>query len=776
MLVVVRPPREPDKPAILDRLRAEHSFFLKKCDVSDDLRRMLRDWHETLGIDDQGDWLRVRWRNYDSRASWVSTFAKRNIQTYEGDVNPVLRWTTDNVVQIARPRGLYLDFETDSRLSFSRKLEMRILSAAVVDADTGWERTIVLRSDTDKAERDLLAELWSIIDRYDRVMAWNGDRFDFPILKARSIDLHGFQVEWRRWLWLDHLECFRRMNMMAAESGAEKQSMRLEDVCQEVLKEGKDPFDASKTYEAWKAGGTERERMRRYNLKDANLMRRLEGKTGYIELLQTLAETCGTFGDSRGINPSIQVDGFMQRIARERGYKFPTKRRLFNENLGKYKGAYVVEPRQTGITRNVHVCDFKSMYPSIIISWNMSPETKLGRNLKPMPSLDVSSYSPLTGTAFDTREIGILPEALGELLGLRAFWSDRKAAAAPGTDEAKEADRRSTAYKVAANSFYGVIGMAMSRFFDRDVAEGITQVGKWMLEHIIEEAESLGMGVKVIGGDTDACFVTGCTRQEFAAFVEWCNTILLPRLLKSVGCKKNAVYLDFEKTFERIVVMKKKRYVGRWAFYKGKEATADSKPEIKGIEWKRGDSVRMARDIQTLIVDLLVGPVNGGVEDPLRFEAILHDVRERCLNGDLGLEDVMLSKRLNRELDGYVRRHKKDGEYARQLPHLELARELELRGFDVGEGAKVDYYIADGGVKPAKVRAAVDWDGQFDRHALWEGLVARPALRILEAAFPGHSWKQWAKSRPPKPRAPRAKRGAAGASGATPAPTPAPNA
>ena len=83
-------------------------------------------------------------------------------------------------------------------------------------------------------------------------------RFDFPVMKARSIK-QGFDNDsdwqWKRWLWLDHLEIFRRMNTMVAESGAEKQSFALENIAQAILGEGKDNFDSSKTWEAWKAGG-----------------------------------------------------------------------------------------------------------------------------------------------------------------------------------------------------------------------------------------------------------------------------------------------------------------------------------------------------------------------------------------------------------------------------------------------------------------------------------------------------------------------------------------
>jgi DNA polymerase elongation subunit (family B) len=105
-----------------------------------------------------------------------------------------------------------------------------------------------------------------------------------------------------------------------------------------------------------------------------------------------------------------------------------------------------------------------------------------------------------------------------------------------------------------------------------------------------------------------------------------------------------------------------------------------------------------------------------------------------------------------------VRKKKLDGDYARQPPHVEMARVLEARGRDVSEGTKIEYVIIDGTTKPATIIPGEDWDGTVDTYAIWDSQVAAPTIRLLAAAFPDHDWSKWKRIRPPTPRKPRKKK------------------
>lgn len=727
-----------------------YSCFVRADEIEPSQDQAIRKLYEVVSVVKEDDYLRINWRDRDSCRKFCMQAKGIGIKTYDGDISPVRRYMIDTGRRVARPRAVFLDIETDSRVPFSRKEDMRILCWSLVDAETGKEFRGMLQEDTDAAERDLLVELFTVLQDYDQIISWNGDRFDFFVIKERA-EQRKVRVEFKRWLWLDHLELFRRMNTMAASSGEEKVSFSLEAIAQAVLGYGKSEYDSSKTWEGWLR---DKQELADYCAVDTKLMRDIELKTGYIELFLTLCDVCSVFPDSYGINPSVQVEGFLLEIAKAKNFKFVTRLERYKDPTDQYKGAFVLHPTKAGMIKNVHVCDFASLYPSIIVTWNISPETK--RKVKD----EHCSETPLTGHFYDTRVTGILPFAVNELMRMRKEWQEKEKNLPPNTPEWNDAHRKSTAYKIAANSFYGVVGSPMSRFFDRDVAESVTQSGAWLIKHVISDAEIKGMSV--LAGDTDSSFVYGTTREEFSNFVfKHCNEELIPRLLKQQGCKEFRIKLDYDKAFERLFIPAdedgnptSKKYAGRLLHSKGKDATDESAPEIKGLEYKRGDTVKLARGLQKEIVDLLC---RSRCEDPAVLARTCDGYKQKVLHEPLAVEDVAISKRLAKSLNEYKTKVKLDGAVASQPPHVEVARVLEARGRDVGEGAKISYVVIDGSTSPKKVIPAEDWTGECDRYELWDSWVWPPVRRILVAAFPDYAWGDYDRTRPAKVKVSRKK-------------------
>lgn len=766
-LVLVR--RDERGAVCLRRVRSEAVCFIHDKHMTRDLHRILRDSWMTRGMKVDGDWHRVVWVDTRTREKACVSLHKKDVPTCEGAVSPMRRYLADRDILVARPRRVYLDIETDSRVppAFAAQGKARVLSWALVDEDVNVVGTGLLQEDTDSDERRVLHELWAALDPYDQVISWSGDRFDFPVIKLRSKLLQvRALVECKRWLWLDHLVLFQKMNMAAAASGDEKQSMALQSIAMTVLGEGKDDFDASKTWEVWEQGGSERERLLQYNIKDTTLMPRIEEETGFVELLQTLCDLCGIFPNSGGINSAAQVETMLLRMARKRGYHFPTH--YATEQYEKFRGAFVMDPTAEGIVRDVHVADFSTLYPSIILSWNMSPETKapadaemrrwevrptyLKNQPKPEPTRpDNVAEAPATQQRFFTDTAGVLSAAVQDMMNLRARWKKAMAEATPGTPEALEAERRSSAYKIATNACYGVVGSSLSSLFDRDVAESIATSAAWLIQETIKAAEARGM--RVIYGDTDSLFVQGCTADEMREFVSWANVNLYPPLLRERGCKTNHIELDYEKEFERIIFVSAKRYCGRYKHYKGELATAESKPDIVGLEYKRGDSNRLARRLQEEVVNMLVGFKQDAVEDPEQFEPVIERAKSHLLEDELPVSEVGITQRLKKPIKQYNRTKKKDGTWARQQPHIEMARVLEERGHAVGEGVAISFYCVDGGGSPKSFKPAEDYNHDVDRHELWDASCWPPTFRLLSAAFPGYNWDRHNRTRPYKQHA-----------------------
>lgn len=731
-------------------VQAQYTCFLRCSDVDLETERQLRESRHVKSMRREGSWWRICWYNWKLlrlACKKGGLFERLGLRVFEADVHPVRRFLTDNSVEIQKPKRCYIDLEVDARKPIQNQIDgkARVLSWALCD-DDGNKVYGCLEEDTNDAEVLLLTDLWDELLEYDQVCAWGGDRYDFPLLKNRSERL-GVQVEPRRWLFLDHLEVYRRFNMSASESGDEKESMALDRVAQAVLGRGKHKLDARRSWDHWCSN---RDELILYNIEDAVLMRDIEERTGYLDLHFIVCEVCSTLPDSHGTNPTNFVEGYMLKLGLKYDQHYPT---VFDFVPGaKYEGAYVMAPKKIGLLKNVHVCDFASLYPSIIITWNMSPETLVSeviRKSKRLRSKSNVSVAPYTEQWFRTDSDGLLPKALARMLQLRAEWKKRKNVEPPGTIAWKYADRRSSAYKIVANSFYGVQGSIFSRFHVREVAESITQAGKWLI--LETERAALSQGFECVYGDTDSLFVIGCNREEFAKFVQWCNDELYPQLLRRVGCKTNAIKLGYEKEFLRMVLMAKKRYAARYAHYEGTEATVDSKPEIKGLEYKRGDTLKMARDMQYQLVQMIL---YDEVEDIESIKEWLRDWRKRVLDEQLTLDDVRMSSSLGKDVRKYRRKVKKDGTLSALPVHVEVALELGKRGRDVGEGVRIEYVVVDG-TTPIKAVPAEDFEGRVDRFYLWENLVYKPTQRVLDAAFPEHKWGDYHRVRPFRSGKPR---------------------
>lgn len=703
---------------------------------------------------------------------------------FEGDVTPLRRLLSDNpnVAISGSFRCGWFDLETDSRSGINAAVEgnVRILSWAVSNLDRSDAVVDVLEADTDDAERALLVRFYEHIARYDVMLAWSGDSFDFPGLENRTRKIRVMMPSangarkppfWNRWCWLDALEVFKKYNQ-AHDSGEERTSFSLNSIANHILGEGKDVFDASKTWEAWEAGGAERERLAAYNLRDTTLLPRIEEKTGFVALHLAVCQVTRCFPDSASLGAAQQGDGYLLRLGAEIGYRFPTKwRRDDLDGLG-FAGAYVMEPKRLGLIENVHVCDFASLYPSIMRSWNMSADTIVPRSrVNELPTCKL----PDRAVHFRTDVRGIFPRALDDLVTQRGAYTKRSDAAEPGSEEWHRYKRLSSAFKIITNSFYGIVGSPYTRFFDKTIAEGVTQTGAWLIKHVARVSESAGLDP--FYGDTDSVFVQG-DAGAFGRVVESLNASW-PEVLKGMGCTTCLVKLEFEKSFSKLVLVSAKRYAGKFSMHKGKPAPDDMKPEVKGLEYKRGDSLRLAREMQAEAIALLHRTPMPDVAEMREFVARW---RERVLEKPLELADVILSQSV-KDLDEYALRYTTDkcgfktgvgksavacGHYfgatsvkegpskcprckterkvASQPTHVRVAHMLKDRGESIVPGTRIEYLIVLPGESddqkklvpvPAHDPGAFE---RIDRGYYWEDRILAPTRRVLEAVYPGIEW------------------------------------
>ncbi len=715
----------------------------------------------------------------------------------EADVMPLRRLLSDNGhLQVsANPRLVWLDLEVDPRGSFQEMIEgrRRILVWALYRWDGEKEVKVasdVLKADSDDAEREFLGALFDQLLAFDVVLSWNGQDFDFPCLENRSMKLRvkmpnsGKVPIWQRWCWLDHMEVYEKYNQ-AHESGEERASVSLDSVSKHLLGKGKLDFNAREGWEAWLAGGERRARFVAYCEHDTALMPQIEKASGFVALHLAVCHVTRCFPDTFSLQGIEQGDGYLLRLGAERGYRFPTKVFRQDDTVQQFSGAYVMPPKMLGAIDQVSVCDFAGLYPSIMRSWNMSPDTMVPKHRVEVWGPEKCRL-PTREVFFRTDERGIFPTALDTIVAKRGEYTKLADAAEPGSPEQDYYKRLSSAFKIVANSFYGIIGAPRARYYDPILAEGVTKTAEFMIKHVAATLEKAGL--KPFYGDTDSVFAQGL-RELFAQVINSLNTSW-PGMLGSYGCKQSFVKLEFEKGFARLILKSAKCYAGRYDIYKGKPYPADKKPEVRGLEYKRGDVLRFARQMQFEAIMRLLPPVLPMPPIPSveEFREWVQSWRTKVLEGKLELGDVVLSKSV-KGLSEYAVRYTSDkctnkvgtGKAARscgylfpggkevgdgypeECPkcttkrkqvsppvHVRVAKLLAERGEQMTPGTRVEYLVVQGegleGESDGEKMNAVPANDpgvmeRLDRDYYWDRLVFPATQRLLEAAYPGEDWK-----------------------------------
>ncbi len=318
----------------------------------------------------------------------------------------------------------------------------------------------------------------------------------------------------------------------------------------------------------------------RYNLMDARLTKKVFEAAGILPDTVERARLCGRLLDRTGGSVAAFDYLYLPRLHRA-GFVA-----LDSVDVPRFEGAlsggYVMNPHP-GIYENVLVLDFRSLYPSIIMTFGIDP---LGLAVRTGELVTTPS-----GVSF-SRTRTILPGIIAQLMSARA--------------EARRTGNRplSQAIKLLMNSFYGVLGTPSCRFFSPELACTITETGRWLLKLTKEHIEQAA-GVRVIYGDTDSLFVLLGPGRELeatdvgTALVRETNQWLREQMSNRFGAE-SALELQFETHFRHFLLPavrggaegSKKHYCGTV------EHDGDERIVFKGMESVRSDWTELAKEFQ----------------------------------------------------------------------------------------------------------------------------------------------------------------------------------
>jgi len=413
-----------------------------------------------------------------------------------------------------------------------------------------------------------------------------------------------------------------------------------------------------------------------YNLKDAELVYKILEKIGVLNL--TIQRSLLTGMPLDRVKASIaSLDSLYLRELKQLKLVAPSAK--FNEREERIKGGYVMKSTP-GIYDFIVVCDFKSLYPSIIRTFNIDPYSyvpnKKGKDLVKAPN----------GANF-RNEDGILPMLIQKL------WDARDKARKDKNELARYA------IKILMNSFFGVLANPNCRFYSNDIANAITHFGQYILKTTAEKVED--DGYEVIYGDTDSIFIkTEAANTEDAEKIgqklQKKINAFFEEMVKKDYKRDNFMELEFEKTFIRFLMPKvrgsevgsKKRYAGLLLDDKGNE-----KIDFTGLEFVRRDWTEVSKKFQMALLDKIFHK-----QEVAKY---IKDFVDKLKDGKF--DDLLIyRKALRKDLDAYTKT---------TPPHVKAARLL-----DKIESNIIEYYLTVEGPEPLqKLTHQIDYEHYIEK-------------------------------------------------------------
>lgn len=358
-------------------------------------------------------------------------------------------------------------------------------------------------------EKELLQKFVETIksENPDIIIGYNSDSFEFPYIKERA-DRLGVALK----LGVDesklkvitvpkkaamikgriHVDLYR-----ITRRHLQLNSHTVGSVYKELFGTEKIDIPASEIYNCWN-DGDRREAVFRYSIGDAKAIIQIGERM--LPMSIELARIVGqSLFDIVRRGTGTQVKWHLIRKAYEYDHILPNEPGKFERNV---EGGYVKEPIQ-GLQENIFYFDFRSLYPSIIVAKNISPETLCQEGDE-----ETCHITPEFGYKFKKEPMGFIPTVTSQILNERIkIKSMMKESTDP--EERQILNFRQEALKTLISTIYGLYNHPQYRWYCVEASEAITAWGKDFLTKTMKKAEQHGL--KPVYADTDGFFVT-CSR------------------------------------------------------------------------------------------------------------------------------------------------------------------------------------------------------------------------------------------------------------------------
>jgi DNA polymerase, archaea type len=576
-------------------------------------------------------------------------------------------------------------------------------------------------------EAGMLNRFFEIFCDYDPdiVVGYNHQDFDIPYITDRvkalvakgeainpAVGKDGSQIGYRRFGLITRTEIKGRVVVDALPLVRRAFSLKqytLRAVSKELLTREKLDIPPLEMEKYWSDSGEKLKKFINYARRDSELALELILKLKLLDKYIALAQVSGSLLQEivdGGQTSMVETLLFREFALRDRvilpkpGDELSAERYDMSSDL---KGGEVLEPKK-GLLENVLILDYKSLYPTIMMAYNLCYTTVVTGDRS-----NGETIKPPSGGEFVSPEVsrGIVPSILEDLLNQR-IETKKRMKKTSDENEYRVLDATQLALKILLNSFYGYAGYARARLYSLILANAVTsygrdnilntrdiinnRIGKIILRDtaalISDEAGEFSpsdreVKLSVAYGDTDSVFVQ-CTSRGDLSLEE--VSLVGNRLADIVSASlRSPMELEFESIAKRALLIAKKRYA-LWLF-EPKNSGWESEIKVKGMETVRRDWCELTSRTLNRVLELVLieGDVDGAVE---HVKNVISDVRNLDPRKDSEIiESLVLTRTLTRKTDSYKNKQ----------PHLTVAENLKRRtGIMPSIGTRIPFVIVAG--------------------------------------------------------------------------------
>ncbi|MFA5049409.1 MAG: DNA-directed DNA polymerase [Candidatus Micrarchaeia archaeon] len=562
-------------------------------------------------------------------------------------------------------------------------------------------------------ESGIIKKLCEIISKTnpDIIFAYNSSNFDIPYLLERSGILK-IDFELGRWdsdfkkikkgltsgIPLNgriHLDLYPMARFLGLIGILKSKKYTLEAVYNELGSDKKKMIERLDIWKMWDENDIED--LCQYSLMDAKttyelgeimlpLFLELSKLTG-LSLFETSLSTTGQMVEFLLMRESVKQN----IIIPSRPKDSTISQRLSNP----IEGAFVKIPNP-GIYENIVVMDFRGLYPSIIISYNIDPHT--------LTESKIDSHHSPAGWNFRKSPTGLIPSVLKTLVTERAKLK-KELKMEKNTEKYKSIEAKSQSYKIISNSFYGYLGYARSRWYSRKCAESVTAWGRAHIQKTIENAEKAGF--IVLYGDTDSVFLLQekKSKKEVMEFLKSINKDLPEEMeLELEGFFPSGVFVG-KKSEEKGA---KKKYA---------LLAEDGLIKIRGFELVRRDWSNIAKKTQRRVLEIILKE-----KDKEKAAKVVKDTITELKTGKVVLSDLAI----------YTQISKDPKKYDLISPEISAARKAIEKGVPIPKGSLISYVITKKGKTISEKAELTQFAKDYDADYYINNQVLPSVMKILK--------------------------------------------